>query len=76
MPEPWPGEFPADFKANLLQAIVGFVIEIERVEGKFKLAQNRPLEDQLGIVRHLEASRDPVAQALGALTKKQLSATD
>ena len=76
MPKPWPGEFPADFKANLLQAIVGFVIEIERVEGKFKLAQNRPLEDQLGIVRHLEASPDPVAQALGAFTKKQFSAAD
>jgi len=76
MPEPWPGDLPTDFKANLLQAIVGFVIEIERVEGKFKLAQNRPLEDQLGIVRHLEASPDPVAQALGAFTKKQFDAED
>jgi transcriptional regulator len=72
MPQPWPGVLPADFKANLLKAIVGFVLDITRVEGKFKLGQNRPLEDQLGVVRHLDASPDPVAQALGELTKKRL----
>jgi transcriptional regulator len=72
MPTPWPGVLPADFKANLLKAIVGFTMEITRVEGKFKLGQNRPLGDQLGVVRHLEASTEPVAQALGGLTKQQL----
>ena len=72
MPAPWSGVLPADFKANLLKAIVGFTMEITRVEGKFKLGQNRSLGDQLGVVRHLEASADPVAQALGALTKRQL----
>lgn len=71
-PQPWPGILPAEFKTNLLKAIVGFVMDIKRVEGKFKLGQNRPLDDQLGVVRHLEASTDPVAQALGALTKQQL----
>jgi transcriptional regulator len=72
MPAPWSGILPADFKANLLKAIVGFTMEITRVEGKFKLGQNRSLGDQLGVVRHLEASTDPVAQALGELTKRQL----
>ena len=72
-PHPWSGnELPADLRADLLQAIVGFVIDIDRIEGKFKLGQNRPLADQLGAVRHLEASADPVAQALGELTKRQL----
>jgi transcriptional regulator len=72
MPVPWPGVLPPDFKANLLKAIVGFTMEITRVEGKFKLGQNRPLGDQLGVVRQLEASVDPIAQALGELTKQQL----
>ena len=72
MPTPWPGVLPADFKANLLKAIVGFTMEITRAEGKFKLGQNRPLGDQLGVLRHLEASTAPVAQALGELTKQQL----
>lgn len=72
MPQPWPGVLPADFKSNLLKAIVGFVMPVERVEGKFKLGQNRPWEDQYGVVRHLEASTDPVARALGGLTKRHL----
>lgn len=71
--QPWPGVLPAEFRSNLLKAIVGFVMPIERVEGKFKLGQNRSVEDQQGVVRHLEASTDPVAQALGALTKRHLS---
>jgi transcriptional regulator len=72
MPTPWPGVLPAEFKANLLKAIVGFTIEMTRIEGKFKLGQNRPLGDQLGMVHQLEVSADPIAQALGEFTKQQL----
>jgi transcriptional regulator len=72
MPAPWPGVLPAEFKAHLLKAIVGFTMDITRVEGKFKLGQNRPLGDQLGVVRQLEMSADPIAQALGEFTKQQL----
>ena len=44
-PKPWRAtELPADFVGNLLKAIVGFEIEVERLEGKFKLSQNRPAE--------------------------------
>lgn len=44
-PKPWKmSELPADFVAGLLKAIVGFSIEVERLEGKFKLSQNRPQE--------------------------------
>ena len=70
--QPWRGNLSADLRADLLKAIVGFVIDIDRVEGKFKLGQNRSLEDQLGVVRNLENHADPVAQALGELTKNQL----
>jgi len=70
--QPWPGTLPTDFKANRLKAIVGFAMDITRVEGKYKLGQNRSLEDQRGVVRQLEADADPVAQALGELTKKHL----
>jgi transcriptional regulator len=72
MSTPWPGVLAAEFKANLLNAIVGFTMDITRVEGKFKLGQNRSLGDQLGVVRQLEASVDPIAQALGELTNQQL----
>lgn len=44
-PRPWKlAEQPAQFVSSLLEAIVGFAIDVERIEGKFKLSQNRPLE--------------------------------
>ncbi len=43
--KPWRmSELPADYVATMLKAIVGFEIEIERLDGKFKLSQNRPAE--------------------------------
>ena len=50
MPRPWSArEVPAEFKANLLKAIVGFEMPIDRIEGKFKFGQNRPLEDRVAL---------------------------
>jgi transcriptional regulator len=72
MAEPWPGKLPADFKASMLKAIVGFAIEIDRIEGKFKMGQNRPVEDRIGTVARLESSSDPTARALAELTRKHL----
>lgn len=72
MAQPWLGALPADFKASMLTAIVGFSVEIDRIEGKFKMGQNRPVEDRIGTVARLEASSDPVAHALAALTRKHL----
>lgn len=62
-----------ELKAQLLRGIVGFVLDIDRVEGKFKLSQNRSLEDQLGVVKHLDMSRDPIAQALASLTSSRIA---
>jgi transcriptional regulator len=72
MPRPWPGVLPADFRANLMRGIVGFAMDIARIEGKFKLSQNRSHEDQRRVVEHLEMSADPMAQALGELARKHL----
>jgi len=72
MPQPWPGTLPADFRAAMLKAIVGFAIEIDRIEGKFKMGQNRPVEDRIGTVVHLESSSDPAAHALAELMRKHL----
>ena len=53
----WSGAMPEDFRDNLMQAIVGFEIEITRIEGKFKLSQNRPA-DSPGVIAALESSAD------------------
>jgi transcriptional regulator len=43
--KPWRlSDQPAAFVSGMLQNIVGFEIEVTRLEGKFKLSQNRPAE--------------------------------
>ncbi len=54
-PAPWRMQgLPPDFTPRLLAAIVGFEIEVQRVDGKFKLSQNRPPEDVEGVAGALE----------------------
>lgn len=54
-PAPWRmGDLPADYTPKMLAAIVGFEIAVERLEGKFKLSQNRRPEDVEGVIAALE----------------------
>ena len=54
---PWAlTDAPADYVAQLERAIVGVVIEITRLEGKWKMSQNRSAADIDGVVRGLGAS--------------------
>ncbi|WP_333825381.1 FMN-binding negative transcriptional regulator [Pinisolibacter sp.] len=57
---------PEDFVRAQLRGIVGFEIEIERLEGKRKLSQNRTAEDRAGVVTGLAASEDPRDLAVAA----------
>jgi transcriptional regulator len=54
--EPWAvTDAPADFIDGMLRGIVGFALPIARLEGKWKMSQNRPAEDRAGVVAGLEA---------------------
>jgi transcriptional regulator len=61
--EPWAvSDAPADFIEGMLKGIVGFSLPIARLEGKWKMSQNRPAEDRTGVVNGLEADgREDVA---------------
>ena len=53
---PWHvADAPPDYLASMLRAIVGIEIEVARLEGKFKLSQNRPAEDRVAVVEGLRA---------------------
>ena len=55
-PEPWAvADAPADYVDAMVRAIVGFEIEVESLEGKFKASQNRPEADRDGVRRQLSA---------------------
>lgn len=53
-PQPWTlADSPTEFIDTMLRAIVGFRIELTRLEGKVKMSQNREEEDRKGIEQGL-----------------------
>ena len=58
--QPWAvSDAPADFIRGMLRAIVGFELPIDRLEGKWKMSQNRPAEDRAGVVEGLRHDGEP-----------------
>lgn len=62
--KPWDFDPNARWIQKLLNEIVAFEIQIERLEGKFKLNQNRKPEDRAGVIEALSASDDPGQRAV------------
>jgi transcriptional regulator len=68
--EPWQvSDAPADYLERQLKGIVGFRIDIEALEGKKKLSQNRSAEDRDSVAEALQASDDPKAKDIGVLVQ-------
>jgi transcriptional regulator len=72
MPRPWSFDPSSTFVDRLLAQIVGFRIEIEKIEGKWKLNQNHPPERRQKVVRALRERPDENAQAIAALMQAML----
>ena len=69
--EPWAvSDAPAPFVASQLRAIVGVEVTITAIDGKWKMSQNRPPADRVGVVRGLEAAGDPVALETAGLVRR------
>lgn len=65
---PWSlDDAPADFLLAMTTGIVGVVLTVERLEGKRKLSQNRPGDDQARIKTGLALSGDHRDRALSKL---------
>ncbi|MBI3146187.1 MAG: FMN-binding negative transcriptional regulator [Pseudogulbenkiania sp.] len=49
-PTPWKvSDAPASYIEKMVKGVVGVEIPIERIEGKWKVSQNRPHEDRQGV---------------------------
>lgn len=54
-PEPWDvRDAPADYIEGQIKGIVGLEIPIDRIEGKWKVSQNQPMENQMGVAVGLQ----------------------
>lgn len=63
-PVPWRLTAPQDFVDKLLAQIVGFRIEITRLEGKWKLNQNHPVERRERVIAVLRDQNTEDARAI------------
>jgi transcriptional regulator len=67
--EPWAvTDAPARFIDGQLKGIVGFALPIARLQGKWKMSQNRSPEDRAGVVAGLQQEgEETVAGIVGSL---------
>lgn len=70
-PNRWNGQLPPEFRDGLMKGIVGLEIQITRLEGKFKLGQNRP-QDAPGVIAMLEKSTDQTDRETAQMMKERL----
>jgi transcriptional regulator len=68
---PWTlHDAPPEFIAGLLNAIVGIEIRLTRLEGKWKVSQNRPAEDRSGVIAGLTGRDDPESRTMADLVRE------
>jgi transcriptional regulator len=63
--KPWHvTDAPADYIDTMLKAIVGIEIPVRRMQGKWKMSQNRLPRDREGVIEGLEANGDTASLAM------------
>jgi transcriptional regulator len=68
--ERWPA-LPEEYRGRMLNHIIGFEIVVERLEGKFKLSQNRSRRDRANVIDSLQQRQDSASAAIAKLMKEQ-----
>ncbi len=73
---PWRiGDAPADYIDQRLRAIVGIEIPIARLEGKWKVSQNRSEQDRRGVAAGLQEGNAAEDRAMAALVDQAINTT-
>lgn len=70
---PWRLENDAENARRLLSQIVGLKLTIERLDGKWKLGQNRPVEQRRRVIAALRRDGGPGSEAIAALMEEAIS---
>ena len=67
---PWTvSDAPAAYIDQLLRAIIGIEITVERIEGRWKMSQNRSEADRVGVAAGLQRIGSEEARAVAALVQ-------
>ncbi|NMO23281.1 FMN-binding negative transcriptional regulator [Pyxidicoccus fallax] len=70
-PNPWRPEAVDDYVRRLMKGIVAFEVRVSRLEGKFKLSQNKGEVDRRGVIAGLERSPLPGDRELAELMRSR-----
>ena len=71
-PVPWKiSDAPADYIASQMKGIVGLEMAIERLEGKWKVSQNRSEQDRAGVARGLAELNTTESLTMKALVEER-----
>jgi transcriptional regulator len=71
-PVPWKiGDAPADYIAAMTKGIVGLEMTIERLEGKWKVSQNRSEQDRNGVAKGLAELNTAESLEMKALVERR-----
>lgn len=65
--KPWPFQLPDEYLQKMMQGIVGFEIPITRLEGKFKMSQNRSAIDQERVAAALRENTDELSAGVAEI---------
>jgi transcriptional regulator len=70
--EPWKmQDLPEPYLSGMMKGIIGLDIAVARLEGKYKLSQNRPAVDRPRIAAALEARGDADAVGIARLMRER-----
>ena len=65
--KPWDFPLPDDYVQKMMRGIVGFEIQITRLEGKFKMSQNRTAGEQQQVIAALRDNEDALSVEVAEL---------
>jgi len=65
-------ELSDEYRDGMMNGIVAFEMRVTRLEGKYKLSQNRSRSDQESVARSLVQSKDPIIFGVGETMKVNL----
>ena len=69
-------DLPEAYLEAMLRGIVGIEIAVSRLEGKFKLSQNRPAADRPRIIAALERRDDQTSREVAGLMRERETAAE
>lgn len=72
--EPWAlSDAPEDYVDAMLRGIVGLRLQVDTIEGIWKMSQNHVEANRLGVIEGLSAALDPAAHEVAVIMKQQES---